>query len=111
MPPAEPHNRAVPEEPRPVSLPVSHSGAQLPISGGDKKGLTTSCRAYHISQTIRHTFPSKIWEKSGGASYSPNVAYSPNLAHYRISALKGAIKYLTTFFASNFFVLFSSFKT
>ena len=108
MPPAEPHNRAVPEEPRPVSLPVSHSGAQLPISGGDKKGLTTSCRAYHISQTIRHTFPSKIWEKSGGASYSPNVAY---LAHYRISALKGAIKYFTTFFASNFFVLFSSFKT
>ena len=53
-------------------------------------------------------FPPQIWEKNGGASYSPNVAY---LARYRISALKDAIKYFTTFFASKFFSLFSSSKT
>ena len=41
-------------------------------------------------------------------SYSPNAAY---LACYRISALKDAIKYFTTFFASKFFSLFSPSKT
>ena len=59
--------------------------------------------------TIRQTFPPpQIWEENGGASYSPNVAY---LACYRISVLKDVIKYFTTFFASNFFFLFSSSKT
>ena len=45
---------------------------------------------------------------NGGASYSPNVAY---LARYRTSALKDVIKYFPTFFASNFFFLFSFSKT
>ena len=33
---------------------------------------------YGIFWTIRHTFPPKIWEENGGASYRLNVAY---LAH------------------------------
>ena len=49
-----------------------------------------------------------MWEGNGGAPYSPNVAC---LARYRISALKDVIKYFTTFFASKFPPLFSSFKT
>ena len=30
---------------------------------------------YHIFQTIRCTSPHQIWERNGGVSYSPNVAY------------------------------------
>ena len=33
---------------------------------------------YHIFWTVRQSFPQKIWEGNGGASYHPNVAY---LAH------------------------------
>ena len=67
---------------------------------------TTEKQILYFSDYKMH-FPPQIWEKIGGASYSPNVAY---LAHYRISALKDVIKYFTTFFASIFF-LFSSSKT
>ena len=41
----------------------------------DEEGNVGGTLKYRIFRTIRCTFPQKIWEENGGASYSPNVAY------------------------------------
>ena len=68
--------------------------------------FTTDENLLYFSECKTHS-PLQIWEGNGGASYSPNVAY---LACGGGGAIY-VIKHFTTFFASNFFFLFSSSKT
>ena len=54
-------------------------------------------------------FPPEIWEKNGGESYSPNVAYLARGGGWVVVVY--VIKYFSTFVASKIFFLLSSSKT